>query len=307
MNQKKNGLAPAHGGNQTHNQRAGQPHNRPGVAQPKMATAAQMNKPTAPPVYRPQPVPRVLQTKMAVGQPSHTAPSPRQPVAPPVSGRAGERKGLRPAPSRSAIQPKTSGSARGVIQRNCGTPGCNDPNCHDPNNHGHERVFGLRGRTVYSGNITNADIGTGTGTNQNTRDYVNSATTPYPQQIRIEYNSGVTGNYSSFTNEPLAPGQRADAGHIFGRQYGGFGNQTASVFPQHPQTNRGNSYQGQPTRDLWRAHEDGIRAQAQSGNPTNVAVALHTTPRPIVRRCPSCNRDTLTTAATCPECGAFFP
>lgn len=262
---------------------------RPSASQSGRAHAAS----SAPAVYRPQPVPKILQTKTAgVQPPSHNAPSPRRPAV---------------APSRSAIQPKTSGSARGVIQRNCGTPGCNDPNCHDPNNHGHERVFGLRGRTVYSGNITPADIGTGTGTNQNTRDYVNSATTPYPQEIRIEYSSGVTGNYSSFTNEPLAPGQRADAGHIFGRQYGGFGNQTASVFPQHPQTNRGNSYQGQPTRDLWRAHEDGIRAQAQSGNPTNVAVALHTTPRPIVRRCPSCNRDTLTTAATCPECGAFFP
>ncbi|MDQ1559872.1 MAG: hypothetical protein QOD32_2932 [Pyrinomonadaceae bacterium] len=294
MNQRKNGLTKTHGANHLHCQPAckPQPH-RPGVMQPKLALPSQQKpQPVAPQVYRPQPVPKVLQTKTAGGQPpSHAAPSPRLPVA----------------PSRLTIQPKMSSSVRGVIQRNCGTPGCNDPNCHDPNNHGHTRVHNLRGRDVYAGNVTAADIGTGTGTNQGTRNYVNSATTPYPQEIRIEYNSGVTGNFSSFPNQPLAPGQRADAGHIFGRQFGGYGNQNASVFPQHPQTNRGNSYQGQPTRDLWRAHEDAIRAQAQSGNPTDVSVALYSTPRAIVRRCPSCNRDTLTSAATCPECGAFFP
>src|SRR5947207_13369453 len=55
-----------------------------GVVQPKVASHSQNKQPTAPSVYRAQPVPKALQTKMAGGQQSRTAQSPRQPVAPPV-------------------------------------------------------------------------------------------------------------------------------------------------------------------------------------------------------------------------------
>jgi hypothetical protein len=55
------------------------------TAQPKAAGASPIRKmPVAPPVYRPQPVPRVLQRKIASGQQPHAGQPPLQPVAPPV-------------------------------------------------------------------------------------------------------------------------------------------------------------------------------------------------------------------------------
>lgn len=55
------------------------------TAQPKAAGASQTRKmPVAPPAYRPQPVPKVLQRKMAIAQSSQAAQPRRQPVAPPV-------------------------------------------------------------------------------------------------------------------------------------------------------------------------------------------------------------------------------
>jgi len=73
----------------------------PKVLQPKAATpqpAAQTRPaPAAPPAYRPQPTPRVLQPKQAVGQPPAAGSAPRRPVAPPV---------YRPAPPK-IVQPKT--------------------------------------------------------------------------------------------------------------------------------------------------------------------------------------------------------
>lgn len=251
-------------------------------AQRKTVVAAQsVRNLGAPPVYRVQPLP---------GAPQQTGSLSR-------SIRIGQQSTL----NRSTLQPRSSGA----IQRYCGTPGCNNPHCHDPSNHGHERVFGLRGRDVYHGNIGPADIGTGTGTSQGTRTYVNSI--PYPQEVRIEYSSGGgVGGYSSFPNQPLAPGQRADAGHIFGAQYGGFGNQNASVFPQHPQTNRGNSYQGQSTSHLWRGHEDTVRREAQGGNQVGVSVAVHSAPRATLRNCSACGRQTFTASPNCPECGGVI-
>jgi hypothetical protein len=207
----------------------------------------------------------------------------------------------------SAVQPKRSGRF-GVIQRYCGVPGCNDPNCHDVRNHGFDVVRNLRGRTVYVGDIGASNIGMGTGTNKTTRDYVNSSSTPYPQQVSIEYSPSIhqsgMGGRSEFINQPLASGQRADAGHIFGNQYGGFGNQTASVFPQHPQTNRGNYYQGEPTRDLWRKHEDEVRRLAQEGNTVRNTVTLTETPHVYYgnscRRCLKANPYGVT---HCQNCG----
>lgn len=69
------------------------------VAQPKIATpATTARQPVAPPVYRPQPVPRVLQKKSALSQ-SQTAPLTRQPAAPPV---------YRPQPVPKVLQQKSA-------------------------------------------------------------------------------------------------------------------------------------------------------------------------------------------------------
>jgi hypothetical protein len=260
---------------------------KPVVAQLKTPISTQsIKRPVAPPVYHPQATPKAAQRKML---------NPAANRTPPV------------APSRLTIQQK-SARGRAVIQRYCRAPGCNDPLCHDESNHGIDRVFGLRGRNVYSrADVGPGDVGGGTGTNPGVRQYVNSPAAQFPQEIRISFAAGGVDGNSSFPNYPLAPGQRADAGHIFGRQYGGIGNQNAAVFPQHPQTNRGNSYQGEPTRELWRGPEDAVRGQAQAGNPVDVSVALYNVPRPRIRQCPGCNRDTFTSAANCPYCGAVLP
>jgi hypothetical protein len=186
---------------------------------------------------------------------------------------------------RAAVRGFPSGKAPGgVVQRYCGTPGCSDPGCHDERNHGFDRVRQLRGRTVYSSTVRPAELGTGTETTKETRDYVNSATIAYPEQIAMEYSSrrgrkragrGVT----EFINAPLARGQRADAGHIIGRQNGGLGDDPAAVFPQNPQQNRGNLLKGEPTRGLWRAHEDAIHDLAEAGTDVSMAVTLRDKPR----------------------------
>ena len=75
-----------------------QPH-KPAVLQPRVTTASQMKQPpAAPPVYRPQPVPKVLQAKNAVSQQPRAASTPRQPIAPPV---------YRPQPTPQVLQQKT--------------------------------------------------------------------------------------------------------------------------------------------------------------------------------------------------------
>ena len=197
-----------------------------------------------------------------------------------------------------------------VIQRICKAPGCTDPDCHDPSNHGLDRVIRLRGRTIYHRRVDRSDIGRGSGTSKGTRKYVNSPGTPYPKQVSIEYSGvhkpgkGGRGGRSEFINQPLAKGQRADAGHIFGRQYGGKGNQDASVFPQHPQTNRGNYHKGKPTRQLWRAHEDEVRRSAQSGEKPYVSVTLRDQPRISYERwCRRCNVINPIGVAVCVDCG----
>jgi len=266
--------------------------------------------PNTPPVYRPS-----VAAHRVVAQPAAMS---RASV--PVEARSLQRRptvhttplhrAVLPPAARAfpAVQPKRSGAA-GVILRYCGTPGCNDPTCNDPRNHGFEIVRTLRGRTQYVGDIRSSDIGQGTGTNKTTRDYVNSSTTTYPQQVSIEYTPDTSqkgmGGHSEFINEPLAPGQRADAGHIFGNQYGGYGNQTASVFPQHPQTNRGNYYQGEPTRDLWRAQEDEVRRLAQQGHTVRNTVTLRDESRTYYgngcRRCDHANPRGVT---KCQKCGS---
>lgn len=63
MNPRKNVLSQKHGAKRVTAQQPGKSY-KPGVAQPKMIMASQTKKPpAAPPVYRPQPAPKVLQAK----------------------------------------------------------------------------------------------------------------------------------------------------------------------------------------------------------------------------------------------------
>jgi hypothetical protein len=72
--------------------------------------AAQMKKlPAAPPVYRPQPVPKVLQTKSATGQ-TESPSQPRSPVAPPVY-RPQQKKIAQPK-MKSVARAKAAGAVR---------------------------------------------------------------------------------------------------------------------------------------------------------------------------------------------------
>ena len=165
------------------------------------------------------------------------------------------------------------------IQRYCGAPGCTSPTCNDVRNHNFNAVHNLRGRTVYNFEVP-PNVHRGTGTTQGTRNYVNDPTTPYPQQVAMEYSgSGATHGRTEFINAPLALGQRADAGHIRGGQNQGFGNQNAAVFPQNPQQNRGNSLHGQSTRSIWRGPEDEIREGSRQGETVNASVTLRNQPR----------------------------
>jgi hypothetical protein len=205
-------------------------------------------------------------------------------------------------PGPAPFQPKTKVTRPSVtpfnsnsIQRNCGAPGCEDPDCDDPRNHGIDGVWVMRGRTLYHRKVS--QIKKGTGTSTGTRKYVNSSSTAYPLGVSMEYSGirkrhkdkGGRGGHSEFRNYPLAKGQKADAGHIFGNQYGGLGNQNPAVFPQHPQTNRGNYYQGEPTRYLWRAHEVQIRATVQGCKKQRVTVGLRFAPRvKYGRYCKNC-------------------
>ena len=70
----------------------------PVVAQKKTGVPVQsIKRPVAPPVYRPQPLPKVLQTKRSLGLSTKAFQSPHAPVAPPV---------YRPQQSPKAAQPK---------------------------------------------------------------------------------------------------------------------------------------------------------------------------------------------------------
>ena len=71
---------------QPFNRQAGHgPQFKPAVAQLKTAVSAQsVKRPVAPPVYRPQQAPKVLQTKSSSAQRPSAGQAPRRPVAPPV-------------------------------------------------------------------------------------------------------------------------------------------------------------------------------------------------------------------------------
>jgi hypothetical protein len=137
----KNGLSKGFRANGLNSQQTGKLHpHQPGVVQQKMAVSSQMrNQPTTPPVYRPQPVPKVLQTKPTNGNANHVQSriiSTRPVVAPHVShqrlqpavsqpkenrlqSKAADsriRQGL-PAPPRPAIQRTAAqGFKPGIVQ-----------------------------------------------------------------------------------------------------------------------------------------------------------------------------------------------
>jgi hypothetical protein len=162
-----------------------------------------------------------------------------------------------------------------------------------------DRHHALRGRDVRVGQFGPGDIGQGTGTNQTVRTYVNDPTTTYPTELSIAY----AGGSSSYIQPPLNPGQRAQAGHSFGGQYGGDGRDQALMIPQHPNYNMGTHHNGVSTRPFWRQTEDDIRASVAVA-PTNVTVTAQNRPR--VRydhMCANCNRPNPTSVQHCISCG----
>lgn len=114
----------------------------------------------------------------------------------------------------------------------------------------------LRKGTLYSWiNDPSDPPMTGTGTNATTRAFVrHTANIPGKVRKSIAAGDGRTA-YGEFRNV-IAAGQKPDAGHIRSNQNGGFGDQTATVYAQNPQVNRGNYIDGAPTFDLWRGLEE---------------------------------------------------
>jgi len=94
--------------------RAGSPHQfKPVVAQLKTPVSAQnMKRPVAPPVYCPQPTPKVLQTKSSSPPISHARQAPRPTIAPAVHRPAAKK--IVQAKTISNVQPKPVSR---VIQR----------------------------------------------------------------------------------------------------------------------------------------------------------------------------------------------
>src|SRR5947209_12808673 len=81
-------------------QAAHAPQHNPAVTQLKSAVSAQsVKRPVAPPVYRPQATPKVLQTKSSSAQSPQSGQEPRQPVAPPL---------FRPQPTPRVLQAKSN-------------------------------------------------------------------------------------------------------------------------------------------------------------------------------------------------------
>ena len=102
MNQKKNPFSQGHGAKHAHGQQHGNPQmQRPGVMQPKLASAQLIkSSPAAPPAYRPQTIPKVLQCKTAPVQPSQAGRPAQRRAEPPV---------YRPQPVPKVLQTKVAG------------------------------------------------------------------------------------------------------------------------------------------------------------------------------------------------------
>ena len=105
MNNKKP-ITTARGVAQTNRQAGAARQSKPAVAQLKTPISAQgIKRPVAPPVYRPQPLPKVLQTKSANTQSRNLAQAPSRPLAPPIH---------RPE-VKKVVQPKTIVQSRKAV------------------------------------------------------------------------------------------------------------------------------------------------------------------------------------------------
>jgi hypothetical protein len=113
----------------------------------------------------------------------------------------------------------------------------------------------------YEYNITSGDLNGGSRTDNTTRAHVRNPGTFKPANVTFEYKVTDNGNNlkatqaattisNAITNVNYQPGLW-DAGHALARQNGGSGTNTNHVFPQDPETNRGNGGKW----GLWRAHE----------------------------------------------------
>ncbi|HET9623306.1 MAG TPA: DUF4157 domain-containing protein [Kofleriaceae bacterium] len=129
--------------------------------------------------------------------------------------------------------------------------------------------------------VRDTDIGTGTDTNQKTRDYVNGGGAPrvryFSERISYTNKNGIDKTKRFRARNPRDAKGRWDAGHIKGRQMGGSGTQISNIFAQNPVLNRQNSrrarkmvlrnsYRGKDgIRLTWRKWEDMKRRKAEKG------------------------------------------
>jgi hypothetical protein len=113
--------------------------------------------------------------------------------------------------------------------------------------------------------IDKNDFAGGTDTTKSTQNYVNNnsewpsvpGNIEYGYQVYNKKGEEVDTDSGDVKNPaPATKGQRWDAGHSLGRQNGGKGNVKKNVFPQNPQINRGNYFQGKKTFKMWRSIED---------------------------------------------------
>jgi RHS repeat-associated protein len=121
---------------------------------------------------------------------------------------------------------------------------------------GGKRTYNLRSVEIHSYQVSAPDLNTGTATTAATRQAVNSVAMAPPAEVGYVWATATRSGAGRVPNPAPAPGRRWDAGHLLGRQNGGAGHLVDEVFPQNPAINRGNYLNGQPTRQLWREHED---------------------------------------------------
>jgi hypothetical protein len=129
-----------------------------------------------------------------------------------------------------------------------------------------QRVKALALGNPFEFEVEESDLGTGTKTSTETRDYVNDPTKwpDVPGKVNFKYevsdketSDKVGEDQGTASNPPPGKeGQRWDAGHSLGKQNGGLGDDTAWVFPQNPQVNRANFFQGTKTYKQWREPEN---------------------------------------------------
>jgi hypothetical protein len=128
----------------------------------------------------------------------------------------------------------------------------------------YQRMSILSTGNPYEFEVDKADMKDGTITNKTTQDAVNNWSKD-PTKIDWEYdiydvsnNDQIVDSDNGTTQNPKPQnyGQRWDAGHSLGRQNGGLGDDINWVFPQNPQINRGNRFNGKKTYKEWRETEN---------------------------------------------------